>query len=223
MVLAQIEMHSNEKDINEIIAIIKSQILEYGYKIRSSKDEYLEHYSIRISKDLYRWIINFDIRLDRTGNLVKAEISRLEPFVIDKKIMEFFQRERENQSRNTRSQSFWSILWRSWWIYLIASFVGSIILSVFPWVNRSITNVGYTLMGLLGSVIILFVVGIFYNRHQRSNEIEKVQIVKSHLVEIIEGIDDLKPKEKIICWSCFEEILPEKRQCPKCGVNLVKV
>ncbi len=222
MTLALVEMHSNEKDINTIIAFIKEHIPYYGYKIRSSKDEFLEHYSLRISKEMYRWVINFDIRLDRTGNLVKAEISRLEPFILDKKIIEQFQRN-QNRNQDRPSMSLWSILWRSWWIYLIVSFVGSMILSFFPWVNRSIQNFGYALMGILGFVILVFVAGIFYNRHQRNNELEKVQSLKKDLEQIIESIDDTKPKENIICWSCFVEVLPEKRKCPNCGVDLVKV
>jgi hypothetical protein len=219
MVLERFETHCAEKDTSVIVSIVKEKLVNFNYKIKKPKDEYLDYYTLNVTKDFYHWLIKFHMNLGRTGNLVDVEISRTEPFSISRYLAE----RRERKQKNRVQTSFFHLFIRFWWLYILGSFVGSIVLSFWPGTTDPISITGYVLMGILGSVLLVYFVNILFIRYQRKHVGERAEMLKMQLMSIIESVDGLSTKSSILCWSCYKEVIPEKRKCPNCNVELVKL
>ncbi|MHA1198861.1 MAG: hypothetical protein ACTSQF_05865 [Candidatus Heimdallarchaeaceae archaeon] len=218
MVLERVEIHCAEEDTPTIISTVKENLVKFDYRIKKPRDEYLDHYTFHAAKDLYNWVITFNAKSNRTGNIVEAEISRLEPFSISRVLA----KRREKKQKNRVERSFFFLLRRFWWFYIIGGFAGSMVLNFIPGTTAPVSIVGYVLTGVLGSILIFSLANNLFIRYQRKHESDMAEILREQLLSIVESIDGKSPKRSILCWSCYKEVIPKKRKCPNCNVELVK-
>lgn len=219
MVLGRLEVHCNLHDIQQIIREVKSELNKIGYKIKNSNDSLIQYQSLRIAKDNYQWILDFHMKLERTGNLVHIEITRKEFFSIDKFIAD--RMKHINQSGQQRT--FLGSLFRFWWIFIIISFVGSLLISFLPDSSSPISMIGYFLLSVLGIFVIFYFVSGFIRSKQKKKEGEKADILTEQLKHILQSLNSDLSDTKIICWNCFSEIIPDNNKCPKCNKDIIKI
>lgn len=220
MVLGRIEFHSLEQDVAVIMDKVKLQLIELGYTIRSPQDQFSEYQTLRISQGFFHWLLDFSIKLSRTGNLVSVEITRQTPFSFDKIIED--RRKRMERRRSQTQTSFLGSIWRFWWLAYILSFVAGIVLSFLP-TNDPFTFLGYALLGVFGLSLILYLLNVIQRSYLKRNEIEKADLLTKQLETIFASLNSETSSEKMICWSCFKEIIPKDHMCPECGVKLIKI
>ena len=218
MTLVSFEVRCTEKDISTIILILTTRLNKLHYRIKKKEDDQLGTYSIHIIKNLFHWVVKFEISLVRTGNIVKAEISRKEPLALDKIISKRLIK----RQRNNKQKPFYFSIFRFWWIFYIVSFIGSFLLGFIP-TDNPISIIGYILVGILGGFLIFYFGSIYFNQYQRKSELERAELLGMQIKSILESIDEVSLKTTVVCWSCFKEVIPVKRKCPNCKVELVKV
>ncbi|MCK5141717.1 MAG: hypothetical protein KAQ70_05950 [Candidatus Heimdallarchaeota archaeon] len=219
MVLGRIKVHCSEQDIQIIMKEVKSKLKELSYKVKKPKEDYLQYQTLRVVKNSYQWLLDFHIKLDRTGNLVNIEITRVEFFSIDKIISDRVKR--TNQGNQQRS--FFRSIFRFWWLFFIISIVGSLLLSFLPNTGNPLTTVGYVLLGILGVFLVFYFASGMIRSYQKKNEIEKANILTEQLKAILQSLNTGISETTIICWNCFKEITPVNSRCPECKKQLVKV
>ncbi|MHA1814847.1 MAG: hypothetical protein ACTSX1_02495, partial [Candidatus Heimdallarchaeaceae archaeon] len=219
MVLGRIEVHCVEQDIQTIMNEVKSKLKELDYKIKKPKDEYMQYQSLRVVNNSYQWLLDFHVELDRTGNLVNIEITRIEFFSIDKLISDRLKK----TNRGTQQRSFLSSIFRFWWLFFIISMVGSLLLSFLPNIGTPLSTVGYVLIAIFGMFILFYFASGVIRSHQKRNEVEKAEILSEQLKAILQSLNAGVSKTSIICWNCFKEIIPVDNRCPECNKELVKV
>ncbi len=219
MVLGRIEVHCSEQDIQTIMMEVKSKLKELGYKVKKPKEDYLQYQTLRVIKNSYQWLLDFHIKLDRTGNLVNIEITRIEFFSIDKLISDRLKK----ANRGNQQRSFFGSIFRFWWLFFIISIVGSILLSFLPDTENSISTVGYVLLGILGAFMIFYFTSGIIRSVQKKNEVEKSDVLTEQLKAILQSVNVGLSETTIICWNCFKEITPVGSRCPECKKELVKI
>lgn len=219
MVLGRIEVHCVEQDIQTIMNEVKSKLKELDYKIKKPKDEYMQYQSLRVVNNSYQWLLDFHVELDRTGNLVNIEITRIEFFSIDKLISDRLKK----TNRGTQQRSFLSSIFHFWWLFFIISMVGSLLLSFLPNIGTPLSTVGYVLIAIFGMFILFYFASGIIRSHQKRNEVEKAEILSEQLKAILQSLNAEVSKTSIICWNCFKEIIPVDNRCPECNKELVKV
>ncbi len=219
MVLGRIEVHCSEQEIQTIMKEVKSKLKELDYKVKKPKEDYLQYQSLRVVKNSYQWLLDFHIKLERTGNLVNIEISRIEFFSIDKLISDRLKR----TNRGNQQRSFLGSIFRFWWLFFIISIAGSLLLSFLPDTGNPLTTVGYVLLGVLVVFLVLYFASGMVRSYQKKNEVEKAEILTEQLQAILQSLNAEVSKITIICWNCFKEIIPVDRKCPECKKELVKV
>ena len=219
MVLGRIEVHCSEQDIQIIMKEVKSKLKELSYKVKKPKEDYLQYQTLRVVKNSYQWLLDFHIKLDRTGNLVNIELTRIEFFSIDKLISNRLKR--TNQGNQQRS--FFSSIFRFWWLFFIIGFVGSSLLSFLPDTGNPLSTVGYVFLGILGAFLVFYFTSGIVRSYQKKNEIEKAEILTDQLKAILQSLNTGISETTIICWNCFKEIIPVDSRCPECKKELVKI
>lgn len=219
MVLGRIEVHCVEQDIQTIMKEVKSKLRALDYKIKKPKEDYMQYQSLHVVKNSYQWLLDFHIKLDRTGNLVNIEITRIEFFSIDKIISDRVKR--TNQSNQQRT--FFGSIFRFWWLFFIISIVGSLLLSFLLNSGNPLSIVGYVLLGILGAFLVFYFTSGLIRSHQKKNEVEKADILTEQIKTILQSLNTGISETTIICWNCFEEIIPVDGRCPECKKQLVKV
>ena len=212
-------MHCTEKDIQTIIQNVKSELRQLNYKVKKPKEDYLQYQTLRVVKNAYQWLVDFHIKLDRTGNLVNVELTRIEFFSIDKFISDKLKR--TNQGNQQRS--FLGSIFRFWWIYFIISMVGSLLLGFLPSTGSPLSFVGYVLIGVLGLFFIFYLLSRLIRFYQKKYEIEEADILTEQIKGILKSMNVIEGETSIICWNCFQEVIPVDNKCPACNKELVKV
>ena len=219
MVLGLIEVHCSEQDIQTIMKKVKSKLEELGYKVKKPKEDYLQYQNLRVVKNSYQWLLDFHIKLDRTGNLVNIELTRIEFFSLDKLISKRLKR----TNQRNQQRSFFGSIFRFWWLIFIIGFVGSSLLSFLPDTGNPLSTVGYVFLGILGVFLAFYFTSGIVRSYHKKNENEKAKILTEQLKAILKSLSAGISETTIICWNCFKEITPIDSRCPECHKELVKI
>ncbi len=219
MVLGRIEVHCSEQDIQTIMQEVESKLKELDYKVKKPKEDYLQYQTLRVVKNSYQWLLDFHIKLDRTGNLVNIELTRIDFFSIDK----FISNRLKRTNQGNRQRSFFGSIFRFWWLFFIIGFVGSSLLSFLPNTGNPLSTVGYVSLGILGIFLVFYFISGIVRSYQKKNEIEKAEILTEQLKAILQSLNKGVSETTIICWNCFKDVTPVNNSCPECKKKLVKI